>query len=339
MAPYSLQPEVRSDADWDSLVSPYNTATVFHSSGWLNYLKAITGGSALRLRIAAADGQATVGYFCGMVVKKGPFKILGSPMRGWHTPNMGPVANRETFDTAAFIAALDLYCRTNGIDFFETCCDWLDPSQLEKSGFRPSADITHQIQLSTADEAWSNLYKTTRNYVRRAEKNGLIVVRADEPDVIGEHFDQLKAVFAKQGIAPPYGSERPMAMWNNLSEKQIMVLKATLGERCLASYLLVWDKQTMWGLATASWPDALDLRPNELIHWRAIETACKMGLQRYDLCGGGDYKKKYGALEVPRVRWMRAYSSLAGFGYKAAERGWELKRKLTKALHRAKPDK
>jgi lipid II:glycine glycyltransferase (peptidoglycan interpeptide bridge formation enzyme) len=251
---------------------------------------------------------------------------------------MGPIANPANFDSAEFLKSLDWYCKENRIDFVETCCDWLDAEALEKQGFRAAPDVTHQIRLTTAEDAWSNLYKTTRNYVRRAEKNGLTVERDSSNGVIKDHFEQLKAVFGKQKIAPPYGLERPLAMRDCLSSGQFMTLKAMHEGRCVATYLLVWDRQTMWGLATASWPDALELRPNELIHWRAIEMACQMGLQRYDLCGGGDYKKKYGAVEVPRVRWMKAYSASAGIGYKAAERGWELMRRLTKFVNSLKPE-
>lgn len=324
-AEYQLRDIRMSPEEWAGAIRNYPTALVFHDLGWLEYIERTQGGERVLASIEAAG--ATIGYFCGIVVRKGPFRLLGSPLRGWWTPNMGPVANPAAFDTTAFARALDGWCRAHGIDFLEMCCDWLAPAEMENAGYRSMPETTHSLELGTPDEVWAKMYKTTRNYVRRAEKNGLTVEVASDEQVIHEYYEQLKAVFGRRQLTPPHPLMQPLTMWRCLQPRgKLMVLRALHQGRCIATYLLVWDEQTMWGLGTASLPDSLDLRPNELIHWRAIETASKWGLKRYDLCGGGDYKKKYGALEVPRIRWRKAYTRAASAAYRFYEWYWTARR-------------
>jgi CelD/BcsL family acetyltransferase involved in cellulose biosynthesis len=187
------------------------------------------------------------------------------------------------------------------------------------------------MPLAQAQEAWMRLFKTTRNYVRRAEKNGVRIEVAQEESVIHEFYEQLKAIFAKQNLKPSHSIEWLLNMWRCAHPTGDLIgLRALHGNRCIATYILACDDRVMWGLATASRPDALELRPNELIHWRAIEMACERGLQRYDFCGGGSYKKKYGSEELPRIRWQKAYSRSALLAYRCYISLWSGARQIVR---------
>jgi len=329
---YALEPLNVSSAEWNSLIKPYSTALVYHRSHWLDYLERSHNGQ--RVLLACKSGARTVGYFCGMTIRKGPFRILGAPFRGWWTANMGPIADPEQFNTAAFLIALDRYCRKQKIHFLELCCDWLDPRELVGAGFKAVNDVTHSMLLGTAEESWMRMFKTTRNYARRAEKNGVRIETAVDEGIIRDFYEQLKAIFDKQHLQPSHPIEWLLNMWRYVQPAGDLIgLRALDGDRCIATYILACDDHTMWGLATASWPDALELRPNELIHWRAIELACQRGLQRYDFCGGGSYKKKYGAEEVPRIHWQKAYSPIALIAYRSYVTLWSRLRSLRQAVH------
>jgi hypothetical protein len=283
---------------------------------------------------ALARGRrgGTAGYLCGQIVHKGPFRFFGTPLPGWGTPVMGPVANPQQFDQRAFLQALADYCRGERIHLLEMCCPWLDGTLLREAGFRAAEDVTFSIALSTKEAAWKNIRATTRNYVRQAEKSGLVITAAEDEQAVYEHYRQLEEVFTKWLSRPPYSVERPLAIWRHLDPTQRLLLRAMRGGRCIATYLLVHDQHTMWGLATASYRDALQYHPNDLIHWRAIATACELGLQRFDLCGGGEYKRKHGAVRTPRIRWIQEYSRLASFAYRTAEKAWRTKRAIVMGL-------
>src|SRR5713226_1890683 len=76
---------------WDALIAKYPGWSLFHQRAWLDYL-ASSRGVALR---------------------RGPFRILGSPLRGWSSNFMGPVMNGAV-DPAEFLAALDRLARAEG---------------------------------------------------------------------------------------------------------------------------------------------------------------------------------------------------------------------------------
>jgi len=54
--------------------------------------------------------------------------------------------------------------------------------------------------------------------------------------------------------------------------------------------------------ANSSLESALHLRPNDLLHWRAIEWACGEGLTKYSLGGAHLFLRKFGGEVVPTTR-------------------------------------
>ncbi len=81
---YDLEP-LTSDEQrtWDALIAGYESAHLFHRQAWLDYLAESQG---VKFRYwAIRESGTTVGYFCGGIFNKGPFRILGSPLKGWGT--------------------------------------------------------------------------------------------------------------------------------------------------------------------------------------------------------------------------------------------------------------
>jgi CelD/BcsL family acetyltransferase involved in cellulose biosynthesis len=325
-ATYSLHRLQVTAAEWDALLCPFPTATVFHGSAWLAMLHETTGGETVLLEVR--DGTRAAGYFCGLVLRKGPFRLLGSPLPGWGTPAMGPVADPSSFDQRAFLQAVAAYCRRERMGLVEMSCPWLEGDILHGYGYRAVEDVTFSMRLQGAEDAWKNIQKRTQTYIRQAQKFGVTVEAAANETAVHEHYEQLLQVFAKYASRPPYGVERPLAMWRHLHPPHLALLRAMHDDRCIASYLLAFDRETMWGLASASRQDALHLRPNDLLHWKAIDLACQRGLRNYDFCGGGDYKQKYGARLVSRVRWIRAFNPAISLAYRVAEAAWQARREV-----------
>ena len=329
---YSLRALAASEEEWDAVIAAYPTTTVFHSSAWLAMLRETTGGTTVLLEVQ--DGPRLMGYFCGQVLRKGPFRLLGSPLPGWGTPTMGPIGDPESLDQRSFLRGIEAYCRQEQLDLLEISCSWLKAEILRERGFRAGEDVTFSIELTDAQNAWKNINKTTRNCLRQAQRFGVRVEPAEDNEAVHEHYDQLVEVCAKWLSRPSYGVERPLSMWRHLYPSNLVLLRALHESRCVATYLLVYDKETMWGTASASRQDALHLRPNDLLHWKAIELACRRGLRRFDFCGGGDYKQKYGGILVPRLRWMRAFSPAASLAYRVAETTWQVRREAVLKLAR-----
>ena len=67
--------------DWNKTLSAFPDRIVFQTAEWISFLIDTQKGEPV---IAALkDGNETLGYFSGLIVKKFGLKILGSPFRGW----------------------------------------------------------------------------------------------------------------------------------------------------------------------------------------------------------------------------------------------------------------
>jgi hypothetical protein len=76
--------------DWDRHIAAYPQKRIFHESAWLKFLALDHRGEAKVLRVTTRSGEERA-LWPGLVVRKGPVRIFGSPLRGWGTPVMGPL--------------------------------------------------------------------------------------------------------------------------------------------------------------------------------------------------------------------------------------------------------
>lgn len=329
---YALEEISLSAETWDATIQRYKTKHLFHESSWLTYLERAHNGR--RVLLAIQDGNTHLGYFCGLAIRKGPFQILGSPLRGWWTPYMGPIVNE--FDEAGFLLALEKYCRTRGIDYVELCYPGFEGDRMRAAGYKAENDSTFFVPLGSREEMWRRINQKARNKIRQAERKGVQIEIATNISVMVEYYDQLKAVFARQFRTPPHSRELVLALWQSLYPKgQLLVLRAMHDNRCIATYVGAHDERVLFGLGWASWPDCNHLRPNDLIQWNALMLAAERGLGLYDMCGGGSFKPKFGGTEAPRIRWHKAHSKSAALARALYKAYWFGRRGILRRLRQA----
>ncbi|MFC1966399.1 hypothetical protein ACFLWI_05585, partial [Chloroflexota bacterium] len=198
--------EIQPDA-WDEAISHFDTKFLFHQSSWLNFLEETQPGKAIKFRITN-NGQVE-GYFAGLLLKKGPFRILGSPLVGWTTNYMGPIVNKG-FDLERFLKALDDMCRQWRIHHIELLNPFLSPDIMRKMGFSVSEGSTFIVSLSPDEEQmWKKLKKKSCRYpINKARREGIIVEENTDSSFIDEYYRELEEVFAKQHLVPTYPIDR-----------------------------------------------------------------------------------------------------------------------------------
>jgi hypothetical protein len=144
-----------------------------------------------------------------------------------------------------------------------------------------------------------------RRCVRKAEKNGVTIEEAHDLKFADEYYEQLKDVFAKQGLVPTYSVERVRALVRNMAPTgRVLLLRARDPEgKCIASGIFPGFNKIaeFWG--NASFRSSQALRPNELTQWYVMRYWKRRGVEVYDWGGEGTYKEKYGC--VPhQVPWF-----------------------------------
>jgi hypothetical protein len=330
------------DKLWNSRVRQFDTGMFYHQAAWLRYLEDKGYGRVVRMELV--ENGHTVGYFAGLMVKKGPFRILGSPLSGSKSEFMGPVANRD-LDLDSFLAAIDAFCRQHRIHHLELGSPLFEPKIMTKYGFNTWEWKTFRIPLSQDRETmWMALDRKCRNRIRKGIKNGLIVEETHDPSFIETHHAQLCELFRRQGLAPPFSLEELKSLVERLRPDNLVytlqVLHKPTGE-VIATGVFIHDDRHAYSISTASPLRTRNLSPNELLYWTVMELAGRFGIQELSVGdnyrvpeSGGKFKDKFNGSYVPVRRYLRYYSRSAKYAREGYRIFTRYRQRLAGLAHR-----
>jgi CelD/BcsL family acetyltransferase involved in cellulose biosynthesis len=303
--------------------------TVCQTPQWLEFLRASQGAEPVLAEVRADDQRS--GFFCGALLRKAGFRILGSPLRGWTTGYMGfslsgPVPEAELLAALERFALGQLKCHH---------IELLDRQLVAASlaGWSSRALSSYEIDLRRSEaELFAAFSPACRRCIRKAEKSGLTVEEVrDVSGYADEYYSQLRPVFAKRGVAPSYGPERVAQLIAALQPQgMLLLLRARdAAGRPIATSIYPGYGRSMyfWGGASEQGTSLL-LRPNEAMMWQAMRYWKARGAESFDMGGGGEYKAKYGGAPIS-VPWLsRSSSPLVAALRAGAERALRLRQRF-----------
>ncbi len=290
-------------ANW-SLLDSFEDRTVFQTRAWLQFVE--EAQSATPVVAEVRDSRDIVGYFSGLTFSKFGMKVLGSSFPGWTTPYMGfnlkpGVSRRAALEALEKFAWDELKCLHMEVS---------DPNFTFEDGdvlgFKAEHYASYRTDLTKSEEELFNgMDSACRRCVRKAEKSGVTIEEAQDLAFADEYFEQLKDVFAKQGLVPTYSVDRVRSLVKHVAPSgNLLLIRARDPEgKCIATGIYPGFKKIaeFWG--NASFRSHQNLRPNEACHWYALRYWKRRGVTIYDWGGEGTYKEKYGC--VPhRVPWF-----------------------------------
>lgn len=326
--------ECRADS-WNDMIRGFSTSAIFHTSYWLEFVEKTQKGSRVILNIKEKD--ETIGYFVGVIIRKGPFNILGSPLTGWTTQFMGPIVN-DDFPQEPFLDALENYCRSIGIHQIELSAPILRPDILLKHGFSCRRDVTPIVNLSADEQSmWKKLKsKSCRYEIRKALKKGVRVEETDNPEIVDRFYDQLIQVFRKQSLVPTYGRDRVKHLFECLKPRDMLIcLEAKYKERVIGTGLFPHDDRWVYYWGGASDFTYRALSPNELIQWNLMKIAANRGIKKYDMYGGDNhFKLKFGAEVKDLYFWVKSFNPLAGFARNSYRQLFNVRQRIGGSLRK-----
>ncbi len=315
---------------WDEAIDGFDTKCLFHQSAWLNYIEETQGAKTLRFRIT--DNGKQQGYFTGLIVRKGPLQILGSPLPGWTTDYMGPIVNKD-FDFEKFIDTLDATCRLLKIHHIELSSHFLPVDLMRRKGYAVQEKITYVVSLSEDEELMrKRLDRKCRQNIRKAIKKNLVVEECNDQSVIDEYYLQLIDVFARQKLVPTYSLERVRSLFKILHPGSIVALQVRHEDKVIATGLFPYDSRCVYIFGAASYRKFQGLYPNELLYWTSMTMFGKKGLPQMDMCGDGSFKPKFGAREVKVYRYAKSYNAAAKLGRELYRKAYSVKQALNGRL-------
>jgi CelD/BcsL family acetyltransferase involved in cellulose biosynthesis len=291
-----------SSESWADTLQEFPDRTLFQSSPWLAFLKETQKGEIV---IAALrERNSVLGYFAGLMIRKFRLRILGAPLPGWTTSDMGLVLRPE-------VSRVDAVEALRRFAFHELNCihlELMDRNLDERvigDRYRYRSCSGFEMDLSRTEDDLFRRMKSCRTKIHKAVRSGVIIQEANDAAFADDYYNQLRDVFAKQRLVPTYSRERVSALIRHLQPTgNLLLLRAIDAEgHCIATGIFpgMHDRAHFWG--GASWRAFQHLRPNELVFWHAFQYWKSRSVHFMDL-GAGDYKRKFGG-DVVSVPWIR----------------------------------
>jgi Acetyltransferase (GNAT) domain len=327
------------DIEWSHL-DAFEDRTFSQRCHWLQFVSQAQRGEIVVARLI--DGEATVGYFTGIIVRRLGVRIMGSPFPGWSTPDLG-------FNLAPGVSRADAVAALLPFVFRELRClhiELSDPqltrADVERFGFDVRVGTTFVSDLAEDEDVlYSRMGNSTRRAIRKSEKSGVTIEVASPDGFAEEFYAHLIDVFAKQRLRPTYDRERVEGLVRCVHPSgDLLLLRARDPEgRSIATGIFPGYNRRSYFWGNGSLREHQILRPNEAIHWSAMRYWRERGIATHDWGGAGDYKQKYGGKRVQTLHFRISRYAAIGVARDVARGAYYLPRTIKRKRHLVRVDR
>lgn len=179
---------------------------------------------------------------------------------------------------------------------------WSDLEELVGNRFRcRRCDGVVMLNLSRGpEELFRKFSENKRTNIKKAIKQGVLVAPATTPDEVGAYYAICVDWSRRKGL--PIATEDQFQQTFALTGNRRLFLASHDGKIIAGVVIRFFPHGVMEYAANSSLESALRLRPNDLLHWRAIEWGCQEGLTHYSLGGTHLFLRKFGGQIVSTTR-------------------------------------
>jgi hypothetical protein len=190
---------------------------------------------------------------------------------------------------------------------------WSDIEVLVKSRFRrrPYEGVVMLDLLRGPDALFRKFSANKRINIKKAIKYGVSVAPAKSVDEISAYYRICVDWCFRKNL--PIQSEDEFQENFKLSKNRLLLLARHEGRIIAGVVIRFFPGGVMEYAANSSLQSALHLRPNDLLHWRAIEWGYREGLTKYSLGGAHLFLRKFGGQIVPTTRCRLDMSMFRGY--------------------------
>ena len=288
-----------TDPRWTDFVATHPAATPFHHPDWTRLVAGCYGFRPFAFAVSDATGAVRAGL---PVVE---VRHLGGGTR-WvslpYTDYCPPLAStREHQQQLA--AALQRSSRAAGVRRVEIRAPVADEPAAGPHGLR------HVIALNDDPaKVYAGFHRSqVQRNIRRAEREGLTVRQGSSPDDLLDTFYRLHLQTRRRQGVPVQPRRFFRLLWDYTIATglgSVLVVEAA-AQPVAAGVFLRWNETVVYKFG-ASDESSWKLRPNHMLMWHAIRTACEQGYRWFDFGrtdigheGLRNFKLSWGAVEEP----------------------------------------
>jgi hypothetical protein len=183
------------------------------------------------------------------------------------------------------------------------CADLFSSMEYEHVG----TDIAYAVDLSGgAEDLWKRINGNKRRNIRKAVAKGVEISETSSFEAI-EEFYSLFFDLAKRHNFSPAKLSWFQTIWKSRGQKDFSkIFFARYQDNTVSSVFVTTHAKTIYALGWGYLGTALEVRPNDLLHWKIMEWGCKRGFLRYHM--GYVQPKGKSAHEEGIWRWKREWN-------------------------------
>lgn len=292
-----------TDPRWADFLARRPEAMPFHHPDWAGLLAQCYGFRAFALTITDETGTIRAGLPVVEVrhLHGGP-RWVSLPFTDYCPPL---VSTRQ--DEAQLVSALRRVGAAHGVRHVEV----RGPLAGEAATGRVA--VRHLLALDGSPASvYAGFHRSqVQRNIRRAEREGLTVRLAAGPQDLLDVFYQLHVRTRRRQGVPVQPRRFFRLLWDRAISTglgSVMIVEAS-ARPVAAAVFLAWHGTVIYKFGasdSSAWP----LRPNHLLFWNAIRTACEQGYRWFDFGrtdvgqeGLRNFKRSWGAAEEPLCYW------------------------------------
>ena len=270
--------------EWSSFLEEHDSENLQQSFEWGEILKLLRPGTKIMRLLLKKDGES-VGLVQGFYQGG---RILGRPLNveGFH--GTGPVIaigqNRKLVFRQLFLA-LEKYAIMNRITQGQIICESETVNVLRSLGYTHffSHCIYNILLDNNVDQIWRRIDHNKRRNIRKAISCGVEVTHGTSKEDLVSFYEMLQLTSDREGF-----EIRPFNYYNEILKVFGKIGKANIftayyRDQPVAGLFVVTMGNTAHSLSAGSRPEFWRFRPNDILHWKSIELACKKGLSCYNM--------------------------------------------------------
>ena len=187
-------------------------------------------------------------------------------------------------------------------------------------GYKQEMAFTHLIDLQGMDEEqlWKGYKKRVRRDIRKAEKSGVSIHEAMNPEEINVLFGLYLETMGRNEAYNYWTKNMLQAIYRDLAQQgRATILLAKLKDEILAGIILLFSPETIYYFFAASAQKYLSLCPNDLLVHHAICLTIRKGKRYFDLMTSQkedvalmNFKEKWGAQKCPFYFYEKSLTTI-----------------------------
>ncbi len=248
--------------------------------------------------IAFAQGTYNVYYGFGttLTVTWGPIVSLKI------SDNLHPVEN--------LVSAFEIYCKKHRV--IEASFSVFASSNFQEifrsMNYNPKwKENEYVVNLEGgAEQLFKNIHHNKRRNIKQALEKGVEVTRSHSDEDLRTFYSLLDVTVKREGFTP-YPRGLFEAIWNDYDPELSSVFLAKLNGKSISGVFVVVHGKTAYALNAGSLVEGREVRPNDIMHWKAMEWACERGYLRYNLGGVSEPPPTEGSSKWGIWRWKKEW--------------------------------